>query len=68
MLAVGSPTLAAYSLVLTALNNRWMTQKFASYKYPNIRHAVRVLASLQQAPLKITTDGLLESLVVLARK
>ena len=65
LLAVGSPTLAAYSLALTVLNGQWIARRFAKYAYPNTRHAVRVLSSLQQAPLVITKDGLLESLVVL---
>lgn len=66
MLAVGSPTLAAYSLVLTVLNGRWIARHFASYEYPNTQHAVRILTSLQQTHLKVTTsDSLLASLVVL---
>lgn len=65
LLAVGSPTLAAYSLALTVLNGQWIARRFAGYRYPNIRLAVRVLTSLQQAPLKITQEGLLASLIVL---
>lgn len=66
MLAVGSPTLAAYSLVLTVLNGRWIARQFASYEYPNTRYAVRILTSLQQTHLTVNTaDGLLSSLVVL---
>lgn len=65
LLAVGSPMLAAYSLALTILNGVWLARRFGPYKYPNVRNAVRVLGNLQQAPLKITTDGLLASLVVL---
>jgi len=66
LLTVGSPTLAAYSLALTVLNGRWIANRFASCNYPNTRHAVRVLASLQQSSLRITAEGpLLPSLVVL---
>lgn len=65
-LTVGSPTLAAYSLVLTVLNGRWIARRFYSCAYPNTRLAVQVLSSLQQSPLKITTDkSLLASLIVL---
>ena len=65
-LAIGSPVLAAYSLVLTVLNGRWLARQFASYEFPNTRHAVRILTSLQQTHLAVTTaDGLLSSLVVL---
>ncbi|KAF8798505.1 hypothetical protein BYT27DRAFT_7228331 [Phlegmacium glaucopus] len=66
MLTLGSPTLAAYSLVLTVLNGRWVARRFSQYTYPNVRNAIHILSSLQQSPLKIETeDGLLASLVVL---
>ena len=66
LLAVGSPTLAAYSLALTVLNGRWIARRFASSTYPNTRNAVRILDSLQQAPLRVVSEGpLLASLVVL---
>jgi len=66
LLAVGSPALAAYSLALTVLNGRWIARRFAPYRYPNVRHAVQILSSLQQSPLTVTTSGsLLASLVVL---
>ncbi|RDB30039.1 hypothetical protein Hypma_013864 [Hypsizygus marmoreus] len=66
LMTVGSPTLAAYSLALTVLNGRWIAKRFASHSYPNLRNAVRILSSLQQSPLRVTTDGsLLSSLVVL---
>jgi hypothetical protein len=66
LLTVGSPTLAAYSLAITVLNGRWIARRFAAYNYPNIRLAVRILSSLQQSPLTVTTTGsLLTSLVVL---
>ena len=66
LLTVGSPTLAAYSLALTVLNGRWVSRRFASYGYPNTRNAVRILSSLQQAPLQVSSnESLLSSLVVL---
>ncbi|KAG6901643.1 hypothetical protein C0995_009642 [Termitomyces sp. Mi166 len=66
LLTVGSPTLAAYSLVLTVLNGRWIARRFSSYKFPNIRQAVRILSSLQQSPLQINAqNSLLASLIVL---
>jgi hypothetical protein len=66
LLTVGSPTLAAYSLIITILNGRWIARRFSAYTYPNVRNATRILSSLQQAPLEIETEfGLLASLVVL---
>ncbi|KDR82209.1 hypothetical protein GALMADRAFT_135575 [Galerina marginata CBS 339.88] len=65
-LTLGSPTLAAYSLALTALNGRWIVDVFADYKYPNVREAVQALSSLQQSPLQINLDDArLASLIVL---
>ncbi|KIM73392.1 hypothetical protein PILCRDRAFT_99326 [Piloderma croceum F 1598] len=56
-LAVGSPTTAAYSLVLTCLSD---------ISYLNVNHIFNILNSLQQALLKIIPEeGLLQSLVVL---
>jgi hypothetical protein len=66
LLTVGSPVLAAYSLALTALNGRWIARLFAPHTYPNARNAMRILSSLQQSPLVVTTEGsLLTSLVIL---
>lgn len=65
-LTVGSPTLAAYSLALTVVNSRWAFRKFTTIKYPNRKNAALILTSLQQIPLKVTSeDGLLASLIVL---
>ncbi|KAG7095066.1 hypothetical protein E1B28_005856 [Marasmius oreades] len=65
-LAVGSPTLAAYSVTITVLNGRWISRLFSTYSYPNAQHATRILSSLQQSPLRVNLDGfLLSSLVVL---
>jgi len=53
LLTLGSPTLAAYSLALTVLNGRWVTQRFAPYSHPNNGYAVTILNNLQQSPLRI---------------
>ncbi|THU93301.1 hypothetical protein K435DRAFT_967363 [Dendrothele bispora CBS 962.96] len=67
LLAVGSPTLAAYSAMLTVLNSRWVAGLFHKLKYPNVQSAVRILSSLQQGPVRIdrSDPSLLPSLVVL---
>ena len=66
VLAVGSPTLAAFSLALTAINTHWAYKRFSAINYPNRRNAVKALVHLQQVPLRLTTrDGLLASLIVL---
>jgi hypothetical protein len=65
LLAVGSPTLATYSLALTILNGRWVAQRFSDIAHPNRKHAFHVMSSLQQAPLNITGEDALRSLVVL---
>ena len=65
-LTVGSPTLAAFSLAITALNTRWANDRFSAIKYPNHKSAAKALIYLQQVPLHLTTrDGLLASLIVL---
>ena len=66
ILTVGSPTLAAFSLVLTAVNIRWVNDRFSAIKYPNHKNAIKALIYLQQVPLHLTTrSGLLASLIVL---
>ncbi|KAG2344915.1 hypothetical protein BDR05DRAFT_982310 [Suillus weaverae] len=66
ILTVGSPVLAGYSMILTILNARWISRRFENVSFPNARHAVRILMSLQQSPLRITNeDSLLSSLIVL---
>ena len=65
-LTVGSPTLAAFSLALTAINTYRTYDRFSTISYPNRGNAARALVYLQQVPLHITTrDGLLASLIVL---
>jgi len=53
VLTVGSPVLTAYSLVLTALNESYITSRLSDISLPNVEHAVSVLSGLQQAPLQI---------------
>jgi hypothetical protein len=66
LLTLGSPILAAYSLTLTVLNGRWITQLFSNYRYTNVKNAVRILSSSQQSPLRVDTDDvLLASLIML---
>ena len=66
ILTIGSPTLAAYSLMLTTLNGHHVASRFSEVTFPNAKYAVRILAGLQQAPLRLNTqDGLLASLIVL---
>ena len=66
LLTLGSPTLAAYSLALTVLNGRWISQLFSKYRYPNSKNAARILSNLQQSPLRVDTDDvLLASLIML---
>ncbi|KAJ6460951.1 hypothetical protein C8R45DRAFT_842429, partial [Mycena sanguinolenta] len=66
LLALGSPTLAAYSVALTVLNGHWVAERFSHISYPNVKNAVKILSSLQQSPLRVNTeDSLLASLVVL---
>lgn len=64
---VGSPMLAAYSLILTVLNGHYVTKRFAHMNYPNKHEAVRILAGLQQSPVRVSNrdGGLLASLVCL---
>ncbi|KAJ6628317.1 hypothetical protein B0H10DRAFT_1940513 [Mycena sp. CBHHK59/15] len=66
LLNVGSLTLGAYSLIITALHSRWISEQFSHITYPNVQSTVQIMSRLQQLPLNITTeDGLLASLIVL---
>ncbi|VDB86071.1 unnamed protein product [Peniophora sp. CBMAI 1063] len=65
-LTIGSPALAAYSLIICALNWFWAPRAFEGIRYPNIEYAWRILGSLQHSPLHIDDDSeLLASLVTL---
>lgn len=58
--------MVAYSIVITVLNGRWITRRFRSVNFGSSRYAVRCLRSLQQSPLKLSTQpSLFASLVVL---
>ncbi len=63
LLTIGSPALAAYSLILTVVNGYHVARRFSSMTYPNTYYK---LAGLQQSPLHLSEeDGLLASLIVL---
>ncbi|KAI0033218.1 hypothetical protein K488DRAFT_78028 [Vararia minispora EC-137] len=65
-LTVGSPALAAYSLILTILNGKWVSRRLSGIRYPNVHYIWRVLNSLQQSSLNIDdSEGMLASLVIL---
>jgi hypothetical protein len=53
---VGSPALAAYSLVLTALNARLVYHGAQRIKHESKNAVARALISLQQTPLELTKD------------
>ena len=65
-LTIGSPALAAYSLIICTLNWFWVPRAFEGIQFPNIEHAWRILGSLQHSPLHIEQDHeLLANLVAL---
>lgn len=58
IMSVGSPALAAYSLVLTSLNLRSVYQRAQRSVSPvDGRNAAKALICLQQVPLELTKDG-----------
>jgi len=66
IMTVGSPMLAAYSLMLSVLNERWIRNRVAVDSWPSVRDVMQVVIRLQHAPLRIRYDrGLLASLIVL---
>ncbi|KIJ53265.1 hypothetical protein M422DRAFT_775874 [Sphaerobolus stellatus SS14] len=66
VLALGSPTLAAYSLSLTVLNGHWIDRRLRRLHWTSIPYATKVLSNLQHAPVLVDSgDGLLSSLVSL---
>jgi hypothetical protein len=68
LLTVGSPTLAAYSLALAVISNRWMVKRFGRSNYPNRRLAVQTLSNLQQVSLDLPDEEhVLPSLIVIQR-
>ena len=65
-LTVGSPALAAYSLIICVLNWAWVPRAFEGIRYPNIENAWHVMGSLQHSPLHVErANGMLARLVVL---
>ena len=66
LLTVGSPTLAAYSLALAVISNRWMVKRFGQSTYRNTWLAAQTLSSLQQVSLDLPPqEHVLPSLIVL---
>ncbi|KAH8823236.1 hypothetical protein DL96DRAFT_1502426 [Flagelloscypha sp. PMI_526] len=65
VLTIGCPVLAAYSLALTVLNERWITRRFDGIDFGAASDAIRCLRNLQQTPIKLGPKALLASLVVL---
>ena len=66
ILTVGSPTLAAYSLVLAVISNRWMVKQFGRSTYHNTWLAAQTLSNLQQVSLDLPDEEhVLPSLIVL---
>jgi hypothetical protein len=67
LLTVGSPALAGYSLVFTALNGRWITRSLGGYKHhsPSAKHATHILSVWQQYPLRVRCGAPLSLLVIL---
>jgi hypothetical protein len=60
---VGSPALAAYSLVLTALNARLVYRRAQHIKHESKNAVARALISIQQTPLELTRDEHLLALI-----
>ena len=55
-MSLGSPSLAAYSLVLTSLNARSVYRRAQSIRHESKTTVARALVSLQQIPLELTKD------------
>ena len=53
---MGSPALAAYSLVLTSLNARLIHRRAQRIEHESKNDVARALISLQQSPLELTKD------------
>jgi hypothetical protein len=63
VITVGSPPLAAYSLVLTSLNTRSVYRRARHASHWSKIAVAATLASLQQAPLELTKDKRLLDLI-----
>jgi len=55
-MTIGSPALAAYSLVLTSLNARLVYHRAKTINHESKRDVTTVLVSVQQTPLELTKD------------
>ena len=55
-MSVGSPALAAYSLLLTSLNARTVYHRMKTSHYEHKKSLANVLVSIQQTPLALTDD------------
>ena len=55
-MSVGSPALAAYSLILTSLNVRLVYRRAQQIRHESKYAVARTLVSLQQTPLELTRD------------
>ena len=67
-LTVGSPAMAAYSLQITQLNARWITQAFADLDYLNSKTIPTAVSGLQHIPIRLSSNPvLLPSLIVLPK-
>ena len=56
VMTVGSPALAAYSLVLTSLSARLVYHRAKTINHESKRDVTTVLVSVQQTPLELTKD------------
>ncbi|KAK2465070.1 hypothetical protein APHAL10511_002878 [Amanita phalloides] len=66
VLTVGSPTLAAYSLALAVISNRWMVKRFTRSTLPHASLAAQALGNLQQVSVHVPQEqNILPSLIVL---
>ena len=64
-MSVGSPALAAYSLMITSFNTRMVYKRTSSTQYKKKADVAKALVVLQQKPLRLTKDtSLLESLCI----
>lgn len=64
-MSIGSPALAAYSLMITSYNTRMVYKRTNLTQYKKRADVAKALVVLQQTPLSLTTDThLLESLSV----
>lgn len=55
-MVVGSPALAAYSLLITHLNAIWIKKATSNLKYPNSRAIAAVISTFQHIPIRVSWD------------